>query len=985
MRAFLAVTLSVQPAVFPQRSKAFAAVLVVTGMAWAAHGETPTFAPEEIEFFENRIRPVLAENCYDCHAGKKAKIGLHLDSRAGWLKGGDYRTVIDRENPGKSIALLAIKHEGAAAKAKNMPEKGDKLSPEVIADFEKWIAMGLPWPDEGKSFAEERTRGKNHWAFQTVVSPQLPENHSGNPIDFFLDRKLAEAELEPADRADRATLFRRAHFDLLGLPPKFEERKAFVEDPRPDSEAWPALIDHLMASPHFGERQARHWMDVARYSDTKGYEAGGRERRFVYSHTYRDWLIRSFNDDLPYDQFILYQLAADQLVDRSVAEEKPHLAAMGFLTLSKNGNSEEVFADRIDTTFRGFQALTVGCARCHDHKSDPIETEEYYGIYGVLLNSVNPPNLPVIGEPKSGPKFDAYQKELAKKQKVVSDFLDPKLAEIAKKHPNLAGKPGELRRRLERADSRKLQDLQRVVDKFVADSQMEPDKALILIDRDSIQPQHVFIRGSSARRGEIAPRRFLSLIAGPDAPEFKKGSGRLEMAQAIADPSNPLTARVIVNRTWMQHFGEGLVRTVSDFGIEGDTPSHPELLDWLSHWFVENGWSLKKLHRLILTSEAWQRSSVHSGALDTDSRFAIVDPENRLLWKQNRRRLDFEQMHDSLLDVAAHLSNEQFGPSVKLLQPPFANRRAVYAYIDRQNVDPTFRIFDFSNPQEHTGKRPSTSIPMQALFAMNSPFVQEQARRVLTRPEVQSTTDSLAKIDALHRSILGREADETDLQLAMAFLQEADHGLASFGERQTLGSWEYGYGFVDPETEAVVFRPFEHFTGEKWQVAEEYPLKGDPRSYLAVGKTGHAHSGSNLQHSLVLRWTAPRSLTVSVSGTIERSEGVIGKGDGLTGKIILSGQGTVRNQLIPPDRAKQPMNLAEISVKEGDVLSFVVEPNGNNSFDSFHWRPEIREKGADPGETWNFASQFSGPLELAESWEIYSQALLGTNEFTFID
>ncbi len=949
-------------------------------------GSAP-FAPEQIEFFETKIRPVLADNCLKCHEGIHAKSGLQLDTRAGWLKGSDYRKVINAENPAESAVILAVKHQGGKIKVENMPKQADKLADAVIADLEAWIAMGLPWPEDkgGLAGQKERGRGGSHWAFQAVAKPELPADFTGHPIDFFIDHKLAEAGLSPAPMADRATLYRRAHFGLLGLPPKYEASAKIAADPRADTEVWAETVSHLLGSPHYGERQARLWMDVARYSDTRGYEAGGRERRFVYSYVYRDWLIRSFNEDLPYDQFLLYQLAAEQLVDREKEKERHHLAALGFLTLSKNGAQEEIFADRIDTTFRGLQALTVGCARCHDHKSDPVKTSEYYGLYGVFLNSVEPGEPPVVGMPKSGPEYDDYLKKLAEKQKVVDDFLAPKLAELAKQFPEIANRQEALIGKLERPDRRKLQDLERVVDKFVADSQMEPDKALILEDRAKPINQHVFIRGSASRLGDVAPRRFPAVIAGPEAGEFQKGSGRLELAQSIADARNPLTARVIVNRVWMQHFGEGLVRTVSDFGIEGEKPTHPELLDWLAAWFVENGWSIKKLHQLILTSETWRRSSTHPDSGKAGANFATVDPENRLLWRQARQRLDFEQMHDAVLDVAGNLGNQLYGRSVKLLEPPFTNRRAVYAYIDRQNVDPTFRIFDFSNPQEHTGNRPRTSIPMQALFMMNGPFVQEQARQVMARPEVKAATAPESRIDALHRAVFAREAGEDERQLGTNFLRRIDQSLASLGDRQTLTDWQYGHGAVDPETGAASsFQPLEHWTGERWQAASEYPLKNDPRSYLQFHRTGGAHPGSNNQHASIVRWTAPRTMVIDVSGDIHREGHVLNNGDGLTGKIVASGQGTVLQHVIPNPATKQPMVKNGIAVSEGDTLDFVVEPNANNAFDSYRWVPEIRN-AADPQERWNYSAQFSGPAELADPWEAYAQALLGTNEFLFVD
>lgn len=954
--------------------------------SFAEEAAAPEFAPEQIEFFEKKIRPVLADNCYECHEGHHAKSGLHLDSRAGWLKGSDYRKVVNLENPAESALVFSIKHQGGKAKVENMPKDGAKLPDPVIADFETWIGMGLPWPkEEGKVVEHERTRGGSHWSFQPVAKPEIPAEFSGNPIDFFVDRKLAEAGLEAAPKADRATLYRRANFGLLGLPPKFTDVEKFVTDEKADAEAWPAVVNHLLGSPHYGERQARLWMDVARYSDTKGYEAGGRERRFVYSYTYRDWLIRSFNEDLAYDQFILYQLAAEQLVDREDENARQHLAALGFLSLSKNGRQEEIMDDRIDTTFRGLQALTVSCARCHDHKSDPIKTAEYYGLYGVFLNSVEPDEAPTIGMPKSGPEYDEYLEKLAEKQKVVDEFLEPKLADLAKKFPEIANRREQLMGKLDRADRTKLRNLERVVDKFIADAKMEPDKALILEDRDKPINQHVFIRGNPGRRGDVAPRKFLSIVAGEDdLPEFEKGSGRLELAQAIADPENPLTARVIVNRIWMQHFGEGLVRTVSDFGIEGAKPSHPELLDYLATWFVENGWSIKKLHHLILTSQAWQRASAHPDYGKPGANFATVDPENTLLWRQNRQRLEFEQMHDALLDVAANLDNKLFGRSVKLLEPPFANRRAVYAYIDRQNINPTFRNFDFSNPQEHTGKRPHTSIPMQALFMMNSPFVQQQAKLVMDRPEIKNAPDPVAKIDALHRAVLSRDASEQDRQLGQNFIQQIDQSLASFGTRQTLTDWQYGYGGIDPETEAVSFKRLEFWTGENWQVGPEYPIKDDPRSYLRFYRDGRSHPGSNNQHASVLRWTAPRTMTIDIVGDILREGHVLNNGDGLIGKIVVSGQGTVLQHVIPKEATKQPMVANGIAVSEGDTVDFIVDPNAHPSFDSFRWVPEIRNANVD-GENWNYSAQFSGPANLADAWETYAQALLGTNEFLFVD
>lgn len=924
------------------------------------------FPPAQIEFFEKEIRPLLADNCLDCHTGVKAKLGLRLDHREGWLKGTDYRTVVNRENPADSLLIHAISHTpGKGVKA--MPDKGEKLSDEAIGKLTQWIGMGLPWPEEEVEVPDDPT---SHWSFQPVAPPELPAD-AGHPIDYLVRNAQAAAGVTPASPADRATLYRRAHFALLGLPPKFEEQQQFVEDPRPDAEAWPELIRHLLASPHHGERWARHWMDVARYSDTKGYEAGGRERRFVYSYTYRDWLIRAFNEDMPYDQFLLYQLAAEQLVDWS-GPEKEHLAAMGFLSLSKNGRSELIIDDRIDTTFRGLMALTVACARCHDHKTDPIPTKEYYSLYSIFSNSLDVAT-PTIGEPKSGPEYEKYLKDLAEKQKVVDDFLEPKLAKIAEENPNIANRRIQLVAKLDRADRRELQNKQRVVDKFVADAGMEPDKAIILKEKEKPSGHAVFIRGNPARRGEPVQRHFLSIASEGEPPVYDKGGGRLQMAQDIAAANNPLTARNIVNRVWMWHFGEGIVRTVDDFGITGEKPDHPELLEFLAHWFVENGWSIKKLHELILTSETWRQQSVNP----KQEKNLLADPENRLLWKFDRKRLELEQMRDAVLDVSGNLSNEMYGRAVRILEPPYSNRRSVYAFIDRQNLNPVFRTFDFSNPQESTGKRPDTTIPMQALFTLNSDFMQNHA--ALLAKGARKQEDGVAY---LHRTVFAKDPSEGDRQLADSFLTAFDSEMSALGPRQTNTEWSYGWGHFDPESKQVHFQPYPHWTGSRWQIAAQHPLKDDPRSYL-YADAGRTHPGNTAKQSAIYQWRAPEDMRVSIRGVIERS--AKGKGNGVRVLIASERGGLHFDRLLDPSRETLPTVVEEVSLKENEGLYFLVDPHENNaSFDSVQWSPQVIDlDGRWP--KWGLAESFSGPATPANAWSAYAHALLNTNRFLFID
>jgi hypothetical protein len=929
----------------------------------------PAFTAAQIEFFEKEVRPLLTASCLDCHTGTKAKVGLELNHREGWLAGSDYRKVVDPANPAESILIKAVLHS-AEKGIPSMPEKGDKLTADAVATLTTWIGMGLPWPAYEE--AEKPADRSQHWSFQPVKADAVPAD-AGHPIDYFLGKARAKAGVVATTRADRYTLYRRAHFDLLGLPPKYEEIERFIADPKDHETAWPDLVDRLLASPAYGERWARHWMDVARYADTKGYEGAGTERRFIYSYTYRDWLIRSLNEDLPYDQFLLYQLAAEQIVDPATADKK-HLAALGFLSLSKNGSQDEILDDRVDTTFRGTMALTVSCAKCHDHKFDPISTKEYYSLYGIFLNSLTQ-DTPVIGEPKLGPEYDNYLVDLAVVQKEVDDFLKPVLEKLAKEHPDLAAQPEKLKAKINREDRRKLSNLEGKVQKFIADAGMEADKAIILKDRDKPINQHVFIRGNAGRRGDLAPRQFLAIASeGGVSKEFTQGSGRLEMAKAIVRPGNPLTARNIVNRVWMWHFGEGIVRTVDDFGLQGERPDHPELLDWLANWFIENDWSMKKLHRLILTSEAWQQQS--ASAKSTEN--MLVDSENRLLWKFNRKRLELEQMRDGMLEVAGNLDHEMFGRPVNILEPPFANRRSVYAFIDRQNLNPTFRNFDFSNPQETTGKRPSTTIPMQALFTLNNPFVQDQGEIL-----AKKTTAAEDRIAELHRAVFAKAPSESDRQLAESFVTVFESETARLGKRQTNTEWSYGWGNVDEATGKVTFQPFEHWVKEGWQVGKERPLKDNPLSYLYVDANGSGHPGFTEKESLIYEWRAPADLQVAVSGFVQRSN--VGKGNGVRVKVATSSGGIVFDQVLDPAKEKLEVKIPKLEVASHEAIYFIVDPHKkDSSFDSVRWNPELSDLG-NRWPKWELAESFSGPATPASAWGAYAQALLNTNRFLFVD
>jgi Protein of unknown function (DUF1553)/Protein of unknown function (DUF1549)/Planctomycete cytochrome C len=722
------------------------AILLIAQPASAAP-EKPS--PQDIEFFEKNVRPVLVENCFKCHGPKRREGELRLDSRAALLKGGDKGPVIVPGEPEKSRLIKAISYNDEV----QMPPTA-KLKPEVIEALTAWVKMGAPWPDSDntplapKALTVAEVRAK-HWSFQLVKLPPLPPVKNAawvkTPIDAFVLANLEKHNVTPAPTADKYTLIRRAYFDLLGLPPSPEEVEAFVNDP--SAEAWPKVIDKLLASPRYGERWGRHWLDVARYADTRGY-VFTEERRFPYSYTYRDYVIKAFNDDLPYDQFVLQQLAADRL---PLGDDKHSLAALGYLTLGRRflNNQHDIIDDRIDVTMRGLQGMTAGCARCHDHKFDPIPSKDYYSLYGVFASSVEPKELPPLGEPEPTPAYLAFAAELKKRQDAVAKFREEHKDELA-------------------AKNRKFRDqltaLQKKVEEWNVTGAGSPPRAMALVDAPTPVNPVVFKRGNPNNRGDAVPRQYLEVLAGDQRKPFTQGSGRLELAQAIASKDNPLTARVLVNRVWGWHFGAGLVRTPSDFGLRGEPPTHPELLDWLAATFMDNGWSIKQLHRVIMLSNTYRQSS------DVDEQRRNADPENRLLTHMNRQRLEFEPLRDALLATAGRLDQTMGGPAVEITKAPFATRRTVYGFIDRQNLPGVFRTFDLASPDATVPQRYQTTVPQQALFLMNSPFVIEQAKAFANRPDVVKLTKVEERVERMVRLAYGRAPDKDELALAKKFL-----------------------------------------------------------------------------------------------------------------------------------------------------------------------------------------------------------------------
>ncbi|MBI3879470.1 MAG: PSD1 domain-containing protein [Verrucomicrobia bacterium] len=927
--------------------------LLAAALAPAAFAAAIKLDAEQQAYFEKKIRPVLVEQCYKCHSTQpeaKIKGGLNLETRETTLKGGDSGPAIVPGKPDKSALLKAMKHVDPDLA---MPPKEPKLADNIIADFEEWIRMGAADPREatGRTVSKvDYEKAKEHWAFKAVTKQTPPKvadknNFVQSPIDSFVLAKLTEKNLAPSAKADKRTLIRRVTYDLTGLPPTPEEVDAFVKDNSKD--AYAKLVDRLLNSPHYGEHWGRLWLDVARYADTTGDRQGGGRRNplMPYAWTYRDYVIDSFNKDVPYDQFIVQQIAADRLPES--AQDKSLLRALGFMTIGKTfmGNENEVIDDRIDVISKGLMGFTVSCARCHDHKFDPVSQKEYYGLHGVFASSRPPGQFPLLAEPKKTPEYEDFLAKIAEVEKQVEAYHEAEYSRVrggmldkagdylfavqdaistgaakggnprnvarkyklegaifelwldtvranskGKPHPLLApwvayaaipekefakqakavtaslGKDQpanatlvkEFRRKtpaslkdVAAVYTRVISDLQKAVgakafvynkggrsrdakpvgDTKLADAGLEelrvaffdddkacvtvgdremrkllgnqfttaenairntryslemshpgsPARAMILEDSSRPRDSAVLIRGEPKNPGPIAPRQFIQILSKTSPTPFKDGSGRLELARAIASRDNPLTPRVWANRVWKNLFGEAIVRTPSDFGVRSDSPTHPEMLDWLAGYLMDNGWSTKKLVRAVVLSSTYQQDS------RGNEKAMVVDPTNQLLWRQNIRRLPFEAIRDTFLMVGGTLDLNMGGQPIRLdaesrggarqggynygsVDLKIAPRRTVYGYIDRSALPEVYRTFDFANPDMSTGERILTTVPQQALFMMNSPFVADTVRHLLDRPEFHALKTPEEKVKFLYRSTYQRPPSEKEMQLSLDYL-----------------------------------------------------------------------------------------------------------------------------------------------------------------------------------------------------------------------
>ena len=797
---------------------------------------------------------------------------------------------------------------------------------------------------------------EQHWAFQLPARPSL--TGKSHPVDELLAIRQTEKNLKPVPDAAREVLLRRAWHVITGLQPPTAlgtQVAGAEEEPLPE---WSArMIDKALSSPHYGERWARHWLDVTRYADTKGYDftAG---RLFPFAFTYRDWVIEALNKDLPYDEFLRRQIAAD-LMDVPVREQ----AALGFLTLGRRylNKYDLIIADRIDVTFRSTMGLTMQCVRCHDHKSDPLTMQDYYGLYGVFDSTEEVPEgeLPVIASPEDSPGYRAFRRELLKRANAAHDYAAEKIKDYQRPPDPLDFDRKKALSQLNQTERGKYRGLLAKMDELEGKSEFAPLRAMAVRDRPKPREPVIFERGQQSSRGPRVPRAFPAFFREDPANTFKKGSGRLELAEELTRKGNPLTARVCANRVWMHVMGSPLVNTPGDFGLQAPPPLHEDLLDHLALYLQEQDWSVKALIRHIMTSQAWRRSS-KAGPEHAES-----DPENQYYVRSNRHRKDLESWRDTTLQVSGHLELRLGGRPVKIHEAPFPPRRTIYGLIERQNTPSFFRIFDFPDSSQPVVKRAFTTTPNQALYLMNSPFMHEQAKAAAGMSSGRDNEQ--ARIRALYNQILKRDPSLAETAAAERFI-----GSTSAEKSQTSGAWSYGHGRLLRDTGRVEFKSLAHYTGKVWQGG---PVLPGSKAGWVHWHAGGGHPGKG-DHAAILRWVAPKSTTIEITGELSRP-GL--KGDAVRGLVVarrtIAGQWTV----LPGKKAQTLLNL---EVTAGEAIDFLVESTGNEAWDSFLWSPVIHERG-EPVPLAEAREGFSGPA--LDRWPLLAQVLLLSNEFLYVD
>ncbi|WP_233148384.1 PSD1 and planctomycete cytochrome C domain-containing protein [Rhodopirellula sp. MGV] len=849
--------------------------------------------PEQEAFFESKVRPLLVAHCYDCHSAEAGESSgdLRLDSATWSRKGGATGPAVVPGNIDASLLMVAVRYDNAELQ---MPPEG-KLEAAEIETLRQWIEQGAPDPrtdsgDDVESMSPMDIDPSSHWAYvapKRAQSPELPHPEDRDVIDSLARELASQAELTVGEPVSDAQLIRRLYYDLVGIPPTAEQVNRYVESD--DETKRERLIESLLAAPDFGERFARYWMDVARYADTIGYTLAGKERRLKGSERYRDWLVQAYGSDMPFDEMVRLQLAADRFDPNN---EAGNLDALGFITIGRRYlNGFDTIDDRIDVVSRGLLGMTVACARCHDHKFDPIPASDYYSLLGIIESS---------------------------------------------------------------------------------ETKEDGPSPLMMVDKSDPHDSQIFIRGQPGNRGEVAPRQYLTALRSDDDQPFRDGSGRLELAERLADPNNPLVARVFVNRIWMKLIGRPFVDSTSDFGVRTAAPPSVEILDELASEFVTH-FSVKRLVRRIVNSRVYAQSAVVTNAKTIE-----IDPDNRYLARGNRRRRDFESLRDSMTWVSGQLDRQLGGEPVEIHKTNPISRRTLYAMIDRQNLPSLFRTFDVASPDSHAPKRFQTTVPQQALFLMNHPQVGVLSHR-LGEQISQSTIDPLEQVGHAFRRIYSREPSTVEAQAAVAFLARPVVELEP--EFDSRLAWRYGTALINKDGSFEPFEALNRFVGATWQDAETLPSSSE-LAYASLGKD-NGHPGR--RHAVVKRWIAPANGTVSIRGMIRHPND---QGDGVELSIWIGDQ--LLRRIVQHD-GEQSFDDLQGTVAAGQAVDFMIAPRSSDSFDSFNFNSHIELIG-DNNQTFvaDSSGDFSGPLT-AESVEPLDrlgqliQALMISNEFAFVD
>jgi len=816
--------------------------LVVVAAEKDPHGG---LSPDQLDFFEKKIRPVLVEHCYRCHsvAEDTLKGGLALDSKDALLLGGDSGHAVVPGNVRESLLIEAIRYDNEDLQ---MPPK-KQLPESVVADFVKWVEMGAPDPRVENGFETlarkeiDWDKAKEFWAFQKPVKKQPPTNADPSwartDIDRFIKAGLEAKGLEPVADADKRTLIRRVYFDLIGLPPTPLEVDLFVTDTSPD--AFEKVVDDLLSSKHFGERWGRHWLDVARYG-----ESSGKESNFTFPHAwrYRDYVIDAFNADKPYNEFVTEQLAGDLITSTDQADRNENLIATGFLAIGTKSLNErnirqfamDVADEQIDTMSQAMLGLTVACARCHDHKFDPIPTKDYYSLAGIFLSTQTYYGTPqVLGNNRPSdllPIYDDSEEVDLSRLRTPSELqaMNDRLETLTRERAEIQAQLRRSRFGGSNMDPQEASDRRRDLlrlgtqigtleaevsqyDELGIPRQM----AMGVKDRSRVSDARILIRGEVDKPSDPVERGFVTILSDGNEPEIpNRYSGRKELAHWMTSETNPLTARVFANRVWHHLFGKGIVASVDNFGAMGELPSNPELLDYLAMSFMENGWSIKSLIKQVVMTRTYQLGSEYNFANFEK------DPENRLHWRMSQRRLDAESIRDAMLAISGNLEIEAPNASPvakvgegnlarlrfvdpKTLQP---NARSVYLPIIRDMVPESLALFDFAEPSLVTGVREETTVPAQGLYMLNSEFVVQQAAGFTRRLADSGIEDPVKRLELAFEMALCRKPTPEETDSIRKFIEDFNATLREEGRGQVAARQLVGVSFCQALLACAEFR-----------------------------------------------------------------------------------------------------------------------------------------------------------------------------------